>query len=223
MQPGIRVVFLLLALERVLATIRAMRCPVCQQSLHETSPACPHCSFDLAVASQHLGIAPRLQPDLTDQASVFTPSQASHLQDLLQEKERRFPQIRFAVVTVQVNPQIPLKAYSFWLLNRGNLATAMEKGGECRMMLFVLDAVQKKLCCMLGYGLEPFFSQEAMDEVLRPARPLLARGDMSGAVQASLQQADVVLVALSRAIPQVFGLHQEKSAAPLSGEAGFAY
>jgi uncharacterized membrane protein YgcG len=200
-----------------------MRCPVCQQSLHEVSPACPQCSFDLSVAVQHLGMVPRLQPDVTDLASALSPGQAAALQELIRTKERRFPQVRFAFVTLQLPAQVPLRAYTFWLLNRGSLVSPMEKGGDCRLVLFVLEMNQLQMCCMLGYGLEPFISQSALEEIVHAARPLLAKGDAAGAFQACLEQADQTLVAISRAIPTVFGLHQEKIDAPLSTEAEFAY
>lgn len=200
-----------------------MRCPVCQQSLHEVSPACPHCSFDLTIAVQHLGMVPRLQPDVTDLAGMLTPGQTALLQEMIREKERRFPQLQFACVTLQIPPQVPLRAYTFWLLNRGSLVSAMEKGGDCRIVLFTLEMNQMQLCCMLGYGLEPFVNQSTLEQIVQSAQPLLARGDAAGAFQACLEHADLHLTAISRAIPAIYGLHEEKVASPLSTEAEFAY
>lgn len=200
-----------------------MRCPVCQQSLHETSPACPHCSFDLAVAEKHLGIAPQLRPDLTDLAGVLSNRQHTAILRVLREKERRFPQVRFAVVTVQIPPQTPLRAYSFWLLNRGSLASQMEKGGACRLVLLVVDAAQYQLCCMLGYGLEPLVGETALQNIVRPARAMLSRRDLGGAIHACLHQADKELAAISHAIPIIFGLEPENATPSLSADNGFAY
>lgn len=197
-----------------------MRCPVCEQTLQETTPSCPRCSFDLAIADQHLGIVPRLQTGLSDLAEVFSPAECLRLEGLLDEKGRRFPQLSFAIVTTSLPTHIPLRAYTFWLLNRGSLVSAMEKGGDCRLVLFVLEPSRPELCCMLGYGLEPFVSLASLQALLRPAQPLLMLHSAALALEAAIHETDRIFTGICRDIPLVFGLGEsmESGTAEITAE-----
>jgi uncharacterized membrane protein YgcG len=202
-----------------------MNCPACQLALHEYAAVCPHCGLDLPAVERLFGIPPRLEPDLTDLAGVLSRKDRSRIAQHILEKQQHLPQIRFAVVLTRLAPQTPLGAYTFWIFNRGSLASPMERGGACRLVLLVLDVESSRLSCMVGYGLEPLLSQATLGRITGMAISSLQESKYTEAMIKALDQASTELVSIAQSIPQSYGLEMSKETPPslsTSGEA-FAY
>jgi predicted AAA+ superfamily ATPase len=89
------------------------------------------------------------------------------LYEKVRELERRFPQVHVHVVVRNFTPEQPIELFAFWIFNGGHLAQEAHKGGGNRDVLFVLDPVHQRMALMVGYGLEPFLRQQALDHLLQ--------------------------------------------------------
>lgn len=186
-----------------------MRCPACRTPAIETDAACRQCGFSLEVADRTFGIAPALQRPIADMAGVlgaFSLRRAAHV---IAEVERRFPQLRIAAVLTEVPPQAPLLPYAFWLFNRGSLSSAVEKGGENRLVMLLMDTSSDRAITMLGYGLEPFMQEAHLQSCLQAAEQPLRRRRYAQAIESFARELDRQLVELCRLVPKQFGLVPE--------------
>lgn len=185
-----------------------MRCPQCQAPLHEQSPCCPQCHFDLDEAGRTFGLPPQLQIPLTDLASVLTARQQGAIVKALHSFSRRFPQVLFHVVVAKLPKDQNVRAVAFWLFNRGNLCAAVESAGACHDALLFLDVENHRAACMIGYGLEPFLADEALQSIAQAAVPGLRSQNCPEAIYAALQGAARAFASVCETAPRIFGLQE---------------
>ena len=164
--------------------ISGMQCPYCQTPLKETSEECSYCSLSLQSANSLLGPVPRLTTGLNDILSVLEKKAQSKATKSLAKLSQRFPQVRMHIIINKFNPNYPLSTHLFWLFNQGALCTSDRKGGKNHTVLLGLDPGQGRSGLIVGYGLEPFLAQKALDHVLEKAQPLLSEGNHSEAILA---------------------------------------
>lgn len=201
-----------------------MLCPSCRQTLHEHSSACPHCGFDQPSAARYFGAPVELEHPLTDLAGLLSNSKKRQLREALLGMSQTFPQLRFAAVITKVEARVPLAAHTFWLFNNGGLSAPQESGGLCRLVLLELDVANARAACMIGYGLEPFVPQDALDRITSATLMNLARGDAASAILAALEVARTEFATVSQTIPRAFGLSDAGQTAASGDEAAaFAY
>jgi uncharacterized membrane protein YgcG len=200
-----------------------MRCPSCHAPLQERSSCCPQCQFDLESAGRGFGLCPVLQAPLTDLAEALSPHQARVMQKALAAFPQRFPQMLFHVVIAKLPEEQKVGAVAFWLFNQGGLCTPMEKGGSCQDALLLLDVEHDRAACIIGYGLEPFVSQETLDQITQAALPALHRKQCHVAVHDVLRKAGEVFAAACASTPGTFGLNAHDIYDAPHQEGAFAY
>lgn len=185
-----------------------MRCPLCHAPLQEYSPCCPQCHFDLEQADRDFGIPPSLGVPLTDLANALTRRQFRLTLKALEAFTRRFPQLFFHVVVSKLPKEQNIATTVFWLFNKGSLCTPLEDGGFCQDALLLLDTDNVRAACIVGYGLEPFVTPEALQEISQATLPALREKQCFEAIQRALVKADEVLTAASAAVSKAYGLNQ---------------
>ncbi len=161
------------------------------------------------MADRTFGIAPALAGPIADSAGVlggFAQRRAAHV---IAEVERRFPQVSVAVVLMEVPQQAPMVPYAFWIFNRGSLSSAVEKGGENRLVMLLIDTNSDRAIVMVGYGLEPFIQEVHLQACLQAAEQPLRRRRYAQAIESFARELDRQLVALCRLVPKQFGLVPE--------------
>jgi len=186
-----------------------VRCPACRAPAIETDAACRQCGFSLELADRTFGIAPALQrpiADITGTLGTFAQRRAAQV---IAEVERRFPQLSIAVVLMEVPAQAPLVPYAFWLFNRGSLSSAVEKAGENRLVMLLIDTSSDRAIAMVGYGLEPFMQEVHLQSCLQAAEQPLRRRRFAQAIESFARELDRQLVELCRLVPRQFGLVPE--------------
>lgn len=129
---------------------------------------------------------------------------------MIQQVERRFPQLTVAAVLTEVPEQASLSTYAFWLFNRGQLTSAVEKGGENRLVMLLIDTGSAEAATMLGYGLEPFVQETRLQSCLQAARQALLRGHHGQAIEAFTRELDRQLSEVCQMIPKQFGLVEDR-------------
>lgn len=178
------------------------------------------------MADRTFGIAPALQRPIADVAGVmgsFAQKRSAHV---ITQVERQFPQLAIAAVLADVPQQAPLVPYAFWIFNRGQLSSAVEKGGENRLVMLLIDTNADRAIAMVGYGLEPFIQEVHLQSCLQAAQQPLQRGRHAQAVESFARELGRQLQELCRLVPKQFGLAQETqwldASAPGEGAVGIA-
>lgn len=175
----------------------------------ETDAACRQCGFSLELADRTFGIAPSLQGPIADTAGVLGALAHRRAAHVIDDVERKFPQLSVAVVLMDVPQQAPLIPYAFWLFNRSSLSSAVEKGGENRLVMLLVDTSSDRAITMVGYGLEPFLQEIHLQSCLQAAEQPLRRRRFAQAIESFARELDRQLVEMCRLVPKQFGLVQE--------------
>jgi uncharacterized membrane protein YgcG len=186
-----------------------VRCPACRTPAIENDAACRQCGFSLEAADRTFGIAPSLQGPIADVAGVlgsFAIRRAAHV---IAQTERTFPQLAIAVVLLDVPQQAPLVPYAFWLFNRGQLSSAVEKGGDNRLVMLLIDTNTDRAIAMVGYGLEPFVQEVHLQSCLQAALQPLQRGRHAQAIESFTRELERQLRESCLLVSKQFGLTQE--------------
>ncbi len=186
-----------------------MRCPACQQPITEDAASCPQCSFVFESLDRFLGIPPPVTSSVNDILRVLSRSERRRVLDEIERFEVRFPQLRMVVVTCNSPQGVPLTGYTYWLFNRNQAVSAMERGGANLMVMLCIDANQGKAACMIGYGLEPFLREEVLTEALGAAGANLDRREYAAAVAAFLSRISEQLKCISLEAESIYGLRGE--------------
>lgn len=152
------------------------KCPNCQCSLAEDHPACPSCEFSLLHLDKLMGPPPALTSHASDLTDTLSMSELTRINTKLSRYQKRFPQCRFTVVFVNSPKKVNLPLLTFWGHNRWGLSHVMKKGGDCLLILLVIDIQAKAACVSVGYGLEPWLKDDLLNYWLESIQPHLQEG-----------------------------------------------
>ena len=123
------------------------------------------------------GSPPQLQEQVNDLACLFSQDERTQLLARLTSIEKLFPQIRIDIFTTALEPGIDLRTYCFWIFNASQIGPielqADDAGGH--RILLTIDAANGRANCLLGYGLEPFVSEEHVEKSLAAGAGHFAR------------------------------------------------
>ena len=146
-----------------------MRCPYCDTALKEDSPECPGCRLDLRRAARLLGPVPRIEPEICDSSGALTPVESKRLRRQIDKIADRFPQVRVQIIFRHFTDGHPIRLHAFWMFNLGALSSETEKHAANRRILLLVDPVAAEAALTVGYGLEPFVTDEELDDLLEMA------------------------------------------------------
>lgn len=186
-----------------------MRCPACQNHLAESDAACQQCGFTFAALDQLLGIPPAIVSEICDLTRSLASRQRRAISRLVEAFELRFPQVRGLVITCKPPPEVPLSAYAYWLFNRNQVVSAIEKGGANRLILLAIDVEGANAAAMIGYGLEPLIGEGDLAVALEEAKPGFGSGQWDRGVAAFFDRLSLRLVEVCEAVPRTYGLQGE--------------
>lgn len=194
-----------------------MRCPACQSPVFENDAACRQCSFTLEAADRAFGVPPALHKPLTDASGALSRLARRRVEKSISQIEHRYPQIEVAVLLLNVPKQAPMSAFAFWLFNRGQLSSAVEKGGENRLVMLLVDLESERAVVMTGYGLEPFVQEAQLEMCLNRFSQQAQRGGLVDGIDGFLKELDVQLKTVVRQLPRQFGLAEDDAWQDVSG------
>lgn len=184
-----------------------IECPSCRTALTEDTPVCPECKLELRTAKRVLGLPPRLNPlGVTDFASCLSASEEKRLLKAIAIFQQRFPQSRIAVVFREFVPEVPLGAQLFWLFNTSGLASEDSKHGKNRDLLIGIDTNQNIAGLTIGYGLEPFLGQDALDHLMQLAVPKLELGEYATGILEVITALSLLMEGVCRGLRDMLGL-----------------
>ncbi len=153
-----------------------MRCPYCQSPVMKQATECPVCHLTFPRTNLLVGSVPRLNPSIADTTGHLNSKHFLKIKKRVINIENRFPQLVLQVVMHQFVEAHPFTMHAFWLLNAGQFAGSAHRGKDNHTLLFVIDPFRKESAIALGYGLEQYMKDEALNHLLDLAAPSWKRG-----------------------------------------------
>lgn len=167
-----------------------MNCPHCGQPVPATALTCAECGFQSATLCSRLGDHWVRLDRLTDAAHCLRLGDRRKLEVKLDDFERRFPQVFFAVYFGVLPQGVKVSEAGFWLLNHAAFGTHdIAKRNEFGVIL-VIDPAVGHACFTLGYALEALAERIGFSAVLDRLKPSLARSEYGEAVSIAIDQID---------------------------------
>lgn len=183
-----------------------MRCPYCRTRLTELALECPACRLTLDRATALLGPVPRLGQGVADLAGVLPKGDAAKISKAIGRLMWTFPQVSLHVLLHVFPEDHPFDLHVFWLFNCGGFSTEAQKAGENRSILLALDPALGRSALTVGYGLEPFLGDEALDHLLELAEPAWRNGEWTRGILEVIAGLDRLLESAALEVAAGFGL-----------------
>jgi len=185
---------------------RPMRCPYCSHPLAETAVECLHCHLTLDRATAILGAVPRISRGVCDTTGTLSKKEAQKIAKLGGKLAWTFPQISLHVLLHHFPQEHPFSLHVFWLFNCGGLSTESSRGENNHAILLAIDPRQGRSALTVGYGLEPFLSDEAMDHLLELSEPAWKNGHWTRGILDVIAGLDRLLENAALEVAAGFGL-----------------
>jgi uncharacterized membrane protein YgcG len=179
-----------------------MKCPRCHSQVQPNAELCEFCGFNSSVLCSKLGDHWVRLDRLTDPANCLRLGERRKLESSLDEFERRFPQVFFAVYFGVLPQGFSSSEVAFWLLNHAAFGTQeITKRNEYGVVL-VVDPSASTASFGLGYAIEMMASEIKAERILRLMSPHLLKGDYGRAVQTAINQLDKALRKIGKSSPR---------------------
>lgn len=159
-----------------------MYCPQCSAPVTAETNRCQLCGFSAghlhrAIGSQWV----RLQR-VTDAAQCLRLEDHRQLEVLLNDFERSFPQLFFAVYLGVLPASLNVSELGFWLLNQGAFETPSLIRRNDFGLLLVIDPSARQVSLTAGYALEGHFRHDQVVKLLSAVGKDLAKGAFASAI-----------------------------------------
>jgi uncharacterized membrane protein YgcG len=167
-----------------------MRCPYCRVPLAAEALECPACRVTFPRASSLLGAVPRLQPGISDSHRLLDSAGAAKIKRASEALCRKFPQLTLQIVLHPFPTEHPFSLHAFWLFNAGAFAGDAKRGADNHAILLAIDPKRLEAAIVVGYGLEDFLGEKALDHLLELASPFWQQHRWSDGIMTVLDGLD---------------------------------
>lgn len=150
-----------------------MDCPHCSQGLAAVAAECPHCGFSIHTVRAMLGAEWIRLERLTDNLSCLSLKDQRHLEIVLDDFERAFPQCFLAVYLGNLPAMLTSRDLGFWLINHGAFHTQQLAKRNDFGTVLVIDCERKTISITLGYALESLIDADELDRLLKKTQSAL--------------------------------------------------
>src|SRR6476660_5499452 len=144
--------------------MRAMKCPSCGVPFPAPPAACPNCQLTLAALDRKFGLVPYCSRYMSDRSERLTRKEVHDLRDLLQVCERKFPQVVFSVLMVNLGEEFSISEYAFWFANHARISSRSAVGPKNWDLLLIIDPKGRSAAMITGYALEPYVSESDLQD-----------------------------------------------------------
>ncbi len=146
---------------------------------------------------------------VSDGCQLFNKAETKKLAKLIQAYQNNFPQSRFHVVTRTFDQKADLSVILFWVFNRAGLSEESAKQGQNHDIVILIEPHRQQAAMIVGYGLEPILSQQALDQIIERSQPFLSSGDYLGGMEIAIAGLTELLKSVSQELPASLGLEAE--------------
>lgn len=129
----------------------------------------------------------------TDAAGVLRMKEREAIRAVMEDFEKRFPQLFFAIYVAAFDEIPSLRQFGFWLLNRAAYSdVGLDRPNE-NGILIVIDVNGKAAAISFGYSLMPYLNEDNTFEALSEAHPFLIQGEYLKAFKAVIKRTESTL------------------------------
>jgi uncharacterized membrane protein YgcG len=125
---------------------------------------------------------------ITDQSRRLNLAATRHLEAVLDDFERTFPQVFLAVYVGPLPTEITLSGFGFWLLNHGAFETHLSAKRNDFGIVLVIDPLRHSASWTVGYALEAVLPEAALTAILKSLRGRLGRANLAGAIEKGVRR-----------------------------------
>lgn len=164
----------------------------------EPAERCASCKFTLRRSDIKFGRPPLHSRHLTDRTASLSVDEIAKLRAELEIFDKRFPQSLLSVFITELPLGQSVTEYAFWLANRGRFSPIEVVGSDNFDLLLVVDPIAGAAAFTVGYGLEKYFTENALENVLTSARTAFREGDLGGGIRICIERTTQHMRDLSR-------------------------
>jgi hypothetical protein len=179
-----------------------MKCPHCSSPITTGQAACPGCGFSASAIRAYLGADWVRLERITDVAGRLNLRETRHLETVLDEFERRFPQCFMAGYIGVLPDTLTLTDLGFWLINHGAFQTHQISRRNDFAIVLLIDPLRQQAGFTLGYALEKILPEQVLQTILKKLNRPLRRGAFSQAIELACTLIDKALRAAARLEPR---------------------
>jgi hypothetical protein len=179
-----------------------MNCPHCSSLITPAQPVCPQCGFSAAAIRGYLGSDWVRLARITDNAQLLSLKHSRHLETVLDDFERRFPQCFMAAYVGALPDNLTLPDLGFWLINHGAFHTHQISRRNDFGIVLIMDPVRQQASFTLGYGLESILKETFLTQILKKLQPLLRQGSFASAIETAVTLIEKELRSAARREPR---------------------
>lgn len=179
-----------------------MNCPHCSSLITPAQPVCPQCGFSAAAIRGYLGSDWVRLARITDNAQLLSLKHSRHLETVLDDFERRFPQCFMAAYVGALPDNLTLPDLGFWLINHGAFHTHQISRRNDFGIVLIMDPVRQQASFTLGYGLESILKETFLTQILKKLQPLLRQGSFAFAIETAVTLIEKELRSAARREPR---------------------
>jgi uncharacterized membrane protein YgcG len=191
-----------------------MKCPHCSSSLKPSQASCTQCGFSASAIRAYLGADWVRLERLTDVAGRLNLRETRHLEVVLDEFERRFPQCFMAAYVGVLPDTLTLPDLGFWLINHGAFQTHQISRRNDFAIVMLVDPLREEAAFTVGYALEKALTEPVLERILSKLRRKLKSGAIAAGIEEGCALIDQALRRSARQEPR----HRE-SAPSVVGDA----
>lgn len=170
-----------------------MKCPHCSAPVALDQGICTGCGFSAEAIRAYLGADWVRLERITDVSGRLNLRETRHLETVLDEFERRFPQCFMAAYTGALPDTLTLPDLGFWLINHGAFQTRQITRRNDFAIVMLVDPLREQAAITVGYALEQILSEPVLSGVLAKVRTKLRQGRIASAMEDACQLIDQAL------------------------------
>ncbi|MES2595139.1 MAG: TPM domain-containing protein [Verrucomicrobiota bacterium] len=167
-----------------------MNCPHCSAPIAPGQGACLACGFSATAIRAYLGSDWVRLERITDVSNRLNLRDTRHIEVLLDEFERRFPQCFMAAYIGMLPETLTLRDLGFWLINHGAFHTHQVTRRNDFAIVMLVDPLREEVAVTVGYALEQVLTEPVLTKILNELTRPLKRGEIARCIERACDRLD---------------------------------
>ncbi|MFT4549596.1 MAG: putative membrane protein YgcG [Verrucomicrobiales bacterium] len=168
--------------------------------------------MSLEKVNRLFGVVPRIVEGISDDAGILNDSSKKRIRGAANELTIRFPQTNFSVVTTNLPTDTSLGVFAFWIFNEAGIARDLDRANNNHDILLTIDPSNGRCSLMVGYGLEPYVSEQQLGQIVLTARAALEARQFANAIGKIISNLSGTLTQIATNLEETHGVAPSVSA-----------
>lgn len=130
---------------------------------------------------------------ITDNSQHLSLRDTRHLETVLDDFARQFPQCFMAAYAGALPKTLNLPDLRFWLINHGAFQTHQIARRNDFGLVLIIDTLRQEASFAVGYALEKALPEQALTGILKKLRTALLKGLVASVIEGAEQRIEALL------------------------------